>query len=215
MKQFDVKTAFLYGNLEETVFMHQPEGFHDGEANTVCRLNKSLYGLKQAPRCWSQTFSRFLASFNFHPRVSDPSVFIGTSQDQPVFLLLYVDDGLVMSTTEQAISSILEFIQEHFQLKNHDPTTFVGIQIHQVEDTVSIILKQPHYVEFLLHKFNMTDCKEASVPMQPNNELKPAEENDESIPYGEIIGSLIFLSKTTRSDIAYATSKLALFYCPP
>uniref|UniRef100_A0A5S6R440 Reverse transcriptase Ty1/copia-type domain-containing protein n=1 Tax=Trichuris muris TaxID=70415 RepID=A0A5S6R440_TRIMR len=58
-RQFDVKTAFLYGTLEEEVYVKQPEGFENG-TNSVCRLNRSLYGLKQSPRCWNKKLVDFL-----------------------------------------------------------------------------------------------------------------------------------------------------------
>lgn len=75
LHQFDVKTAFLYGNLEENILMKQPEGCDDG-TDRVCRLNKSLYGLKQASRCWNERFGSFLRDNNFKETYSDPCVFI-------------------------------------------------------------------------------------------------------------------------------------------
>jgi len=73
ISQFDVKTAFLYGELKENIYMEIPEGLVDPQINetTVCKLNKSMYGLKQAPRSWNQKFHSFLKSFKFKKSSAD------------------------------------------------------------------------------------------------------------------------------------------------
>ena len=73
--QFDVSTAFLYGELEEEIYMHQPEGYDDGSGR-VCKLKRSLYGLKQAPRCWNKRFASFLLKLGFTRSTADPCLFI-------------------------------------------------------------------------------------------------------------------------------------------
>ena len=210
IKQFDIKTAFLYGSLQETVYMHQPEGITNEDENLVCLLNKSLYGLKQAPRCWNQTFSSFLEDFNFLPSSSDPSVYIGECDEDKVYLLLYVDDGLVLSHSTTAIEQFLCQIKQKFEVKISDPTNFVGIEIQQEHDG-SLVLTQKAYIASILKRFCMEECKQSSVPMQPNTNLELAKVADEKYPYRELIGSLIFLARTTRIDIAFATSRMAQF----
>ena len=211
IKQFDVKTAFLYGELEEVVHMRQPEGYSNLNENEVCLLRKSLYGLKQAPRCWNQTFTQFLESFNFVPSTSDPCVYIGSENEAVVYLILYVDDGLLMSPKEEAILSVLESIQSKFEIKVSEASVFVGVEINRNEASGNMILTQTAYVNTILEKFNMADCKPASVPMQPNQNLELAKECAVTTPYRELIGSLIFLARTTRLDISYAASKLSQF----
>lgn len=93
-KQFDIKTAFLYGDLEEQIFMKQPEGFDDGTGR-VCLLNKSLYGLKQASRCWNSKFTTFLKRFGLTENAADPCVFTGNNNGSRIYLAIYIDDGLV------------------------------------------------------------------------------------------------------------------------
>ena len=100
--QFDVKTAFLYGELEEIIFMKQPEGF-SGKEDYVCRLNKTLYGRKHAPSSWSKTFNGFLQQFKLQPSWCDPFVFIGTWNREQVSLLLCVDDGLIMAKNKSTV----------------------------------------------------------------------------------------------------------------
>jgi hypothetical protein len=93
MTQFDIKTAFLYGNLDEEIFMEEPEGFETSRNGAlVCKLKKSLYGWKQAPRQWNHKFNEFLLSFK--PTYSDPCLY--TTPDWSLIIALYVDDGLVL-----------------------------------------------------------------------------------------------------------------------
>ncbi|GFT53204.1 retrovirus-related Pol polyprotein from transposon TNT 1-94 [Trichonephila clavipes] len=75
LTQFDVSTAFLYGDLEETIFMKQPEGFKDGSGR-VCKLKRNLHGLKQSPRCWNKCFGQFLTDLGFKASEADPCLYI-------------------------------------------------------------------------------------------------------------------------------------------
>lgn len=119
MKQFDVKTAFLYGDLEEEVYMKQPIGFEDG-SNRVCKLVKSLYGLKQAPRCWNAKFTKFITDFDFKESEADACVFIRKSGNNTTFLAIFVDDGLIISTNESCIQPVIDFLLKHFEIKVFD-----------------------------------------------------------------------------------------------
>lgn len=101
---FDVKTAFLYGDLSECVYMKQPIGFEDKEnKNLVCKLNRSLYGLKQSPRCWNRKFVSFLNKYKFRQLKTDQCVFVGCIANFKVYLAIYVDDGLLLSKSKTAI----------------------------------------------------------------------------------------------------------------
>lgn len=73
----DITTAFLNGDLEEEVYMKQPEGFtNKGQEHLVCRLKRSIYGLKQSPRCWNQTLNTQLKKMGFVQSASDPCIYI-------------------------------------------------------------------------------------------------------------------------------------------
>lgn len=110
LKQFDVKTAFLYGQLREEVFMEIPEGLDTGRGmeNSVCKLEKSLYGLKQAPRCWNQKFSSFLREFDFVECEAEQCIFVGKFESETVYLGIFVDDGLVASRKIETINCELK-----------------------------------------------------------------------------------------------------------
>ena len=97
LEQMDVKTAFLHGNLDETIYMEQPEGYiAKGDGGKVCLLRKSLYGLKQSPRQWNLRFDSFIKKIGFTRCVKDPCVYMNKSKaGDNIYLLLYVDDMLI------------------------------------------------------------------------------------------------------------------------
>ena len=97
LAQFDVSIAFLYGELEETIYIQQPEGFNNG-TNKVCKLNKSLYGLKQAPRCWNRRFGNFMQKLGLKTSDADPCLYIKENNGNKLVLVLYVDDGQLQLT---------------------------------------------------------------------------------------------------------------------
>lgn len=93
ISQFDVKTAFLHGELEEEVYMDLPDRVKES-TNRVCKLKKALYGLKQAPRCWNRKLNNFLQEFGFRQCQADKCVCNGKFEEKTVLLVIYVDDGL-------------------------------------------------------------------------------------------------------------------------
>ena len=93
----DVKIAFHNGSLEETIYMVQPEGFIEkGQEKKVCKLQKSIYGLKQASRSWNIKFDQSVKSFRFIQCPDEPCVYMRRSENVVVFLILYVDDILLI-----------------------------------------------------------------------------------------------------------------------
>lgn len=210
MMQLDVKTAFLYGELEETIFMKPPEGLEHDE-NMVCKLNKSLYGLKQAPRCWNSKFDSILKRFGFVNSPADQCVYVGTVNKSICYLCLYVDDGLLFSTDKLALKEITEELQTILEIKIiTEPCNFVGMQIKQFNK--SIFIHQTKYTEQILQKFNMNEANPNSIPVDPHMKLcKEEGEADASIPYREAVGSLMHLATVSRPDIMFAVSLVSRF----
>ena len=104
-----MKTAFLHGELEEEIYMLQPEGFAEtGKENLVCRLNKSLYGLKQALRCWYMRFDSFIISLGYNRLSSDHCTYYKRFEedDDIIILLLYVDDMLVINPNKDRVQEL-------------------------------------------------------------------------------------------------------------
>lgn len=124
LTQFDVKTAFLYGNLSEEIYMVQPEGFHDG-TNKVCRLSKSIYGLKQAPRCWNERFKCFAEKCSLQQSSSDPCLFY--NEDKSLLLIVYVDDGLIATKDEEIAKQFLEKLETEFCVTVEAANHYLGM----------------------------------------------------------------------------------------
>lgn len=213
IEQFDVKTAFLYGELLEEIYMEPPEGI-ENDASQVCKLNKSLYGLKQASRCWNKKFTSFLTTYGFKPCPSDNCVFIGYFNSIKVLLILYVDDGLLLAKDKEILNIILQDLRENFEIKVLQFNSFVGMEINKTKHCITI--NQKHYIENLINNFNMYDAKGCSTPVNVNVQLcKNEKETVVNFPYREAVGVLLFLSTVSRPDIAYAVNLVSRYVSNP
>ncbi|GJT52593.1 ribonuclease H-like domain-containing protein [Tanacetum coccineum] len=120
--KLDVKNAFLYGHLIETVYMHQPPGFTDSaHSDYVCLLQKSLYGLKQAPRAWFQRFSSYVIRAGFYHSKTDSSLFIFYKGQDTAYLLLYVDDIILIASSTSLLQRIISLLHAEFWLRPEKP----------------------------------------------------------------------------------------------
>ncbi|WJZ95012.1 hypothetical protein VitviT2T_013812 [Vitis vinifera] len=131
LRQLDINNAFLHGNLEETVFMHQPPGFEDpSQPQHVCKLKKSIYSLKQAPRQWYKALRDALLSFGFIHSVTNNSLFIYKSHDILCYCLVYVDDIIVTSNTLSFVNNIINKLGSTFSVKDMGSLHyFLGIEV--------------------------------------------------------------------------------------
>ena len=120
VEQMDVKTAFLNGNLEEEIYMKQPDGFHvEGKEDYVCRLRKSLYGLKQAPRQWYKKFESIMCKQGYRKTTSDHYVFVRNFYDDDfIIMLLYVYDMLIVGKNVSMIDRLKKQLGESFAMKD-------------------------------------------------------------------------------------------------
>lgn len=217
LMKFDVKTAFLYGQLQEEIYMEQPPGYCE-DVNSVCKLHRSLYGLKQSPRCWNEKFVGFLKTFSFASCESDKCVFVGTVKGFSVYLALYVDDGLLMCENRSAITVVLEYLHSNFKITVDSACEFLGFQIIRNRELRSLKICQRLYVNKLLDKFNMQDAKFSSIPAEPgvylskdNNLLHSKNWDKNKIPYREAVGSLLFAARISRPDIEFSVNYASQF----
>lgn len=202
--QFDVKTAFLYGNLKEEIYMKQPEGFDDGTSR-VCKLLKSLYGLKQAPRCWTEHFTNFLENLGFVRSNADSCFYIYVKDGQQILLTIYVDDGLIAASNESLINKLFKNLSEQFTITStKNVKHFLGMEISRLQDG-SIFVNQSSYTEKILRKFKMIDANNVSTPIDCNNN-NVTEEIDCNEPFREAVGNLMFLQIVTRPDISFSVN---------
>ena len=225
MIQLDIKTAFLYGELEEELYLQQPEGYViPGKENWVCRLLKPLYGLKQASRCWYSKFDDAILQLNFKRCLYDPCVYYRTSPGgEYTILVIYVDDGLVCSNMPGVLTDIVEFLRTHFKVRSLNANRFVGLDITRDRPNRKLFISQPDFIRNILKRYNMHECNPVSIPANPNHRLVPSmsptsdEERHEMsrIPYRECIGSLMYLMGMTRADIALAVNQASAYVQDP
>lgn len=205
--QFDIKTAFLYADIEDELYMKQPVGFDDGSGK-VCRLLKSIYGLKQAPRCWNERFTSFLSSYNLSESAADPCLYLDS--EGSIMIVLHVDDGLVIAKKDKDLYEFLKYLGKEFSITVEPANCFLGLQIHQLKNG-SIFINQENYGLRVLERFNMCNSNHVSTPIERGQFLddSPSEGLSERIPYREAIGSLLYLSVVSRPDLTYTVNVLS------
>ncbi|KAL0383034.1 UNVERIFIED_CONTAM: Retrovirus-related Pol polyprotein from transposon TNT 1-94 [Sesamum calycinum] len=215
--QMDVKTAFLYGELEEEIYMDQPEGFvAHGNERKVCKLVKSLYGLKQAPKQWHEKFDQTILAFGFTVNENDKCIYCKVKGDRIIILCLYVDDILLIGSCIEIITETKSFLKNKFEMKDMgEADVILGIKL--IRSTDGIAISQSHYVEKILEKFGYQNSRIAKTPYDSSVALFKNESGVSvaQLRYSQIIGSLQYLANGTRPDISFSVSKLARYTsCP-
>ncbi|GJT17763.1 putative ribonuclease H-like domain-containing protein [Tanacetum coccineum] len=189
-KKMDVKSAFLYGKIEEEVYVCQPPGFEDPDfPNRVYKVEKALYGLHQAPRAWDK--------------------------GDILLVQVYVDDIIFGSTKKSLCIEFEKMMHKKFQMSSMGELTFfLGLQVKQKND--GIFISQDKYVTEILKKFGFTDVKTASTPMETQKLLLKDEDGEEVDVhlYRSMIGSLMYLT-SSRPDIMFAVCACARYQVNP
>lgn len=211
----DAVTAFLNSELNEVIYVEQPEGYvKDGQETKVCRLLKSLYGLKQAPKYWKDDVQQFLVSIGFTQCEIDHCVYIRTDTSSGKFTAVYVhvDD---MAITGNDIVKFKEEISARWEMEDLGLATIVvGIEIKRIHETAYSI-SQSSYAENILARFNHEHAKPASTPFPPGLKLYRPDDSEieefakEKHPYRSVVGSLMYLAQCTRPDLAHAVGTLS------
>lgn len=200
LQTFDIKTAFLYGKLEEPAYMYPPEGM---DIDGICKLEKSLYGMKQAPLMWNTRIKDYLKLKGMFPLVSEPCIF--TNSEGSLILGLYVDDGIVVGENQQCVNKMMEDLGQEFAIKiQKNPTRFLGIELRRTVDKLH--LSQRDTITRLLENYNMSDAKSVATPAV-GEQLDSETTVLQNFPYRELLGSLLYISSKTRPDIAYAVNR--------
>jgi hypothetical protein len=225
LHQMDVKTAFLNGDLDESVYMAQPKGFVvKGKERLGCRLKKSIYGLKQASRQWYLKFDKTIRQFGFKENVEDNCVYSKFKSGKYIFLILYVDDILLASSDVSLMKETKKFLSSNFDMKDLGEAAYVlGIEIHRDRSKGVLGLSQKAYIEKVLKKFSMHKCSASPAPIVKGDRYgdfqcpKNQYEIDQMkvVPYASAVGSLQYAQVCTRPDIAFVTGLLGRFQSNP
>ncbi|GKA42971.1 putative ribonuclease H-like domain-containing protein [Tanacetum coccineum] len=214
--QMDVKSAFLYGTIDEEVYVSQPPGFVDPDhPNKVYKVVKALYGLHQAPRAWYATLSTFLEKHGYKRGTIDKTLFIKRDKKDIMLVQVYVDDIIFGSTNKSWCAEFEALMKSRFQMSSMGELTFfLGLQVKQNKG--GIFISQDKYVAEILKKFDLVSVKAAITPMETKLPLTKDEEAfDVDVHlYRSMIGSLMYLT-ASRPDIMYAVCVCSRFQVTP
>ncbi|GKC65385.1 putative ribonuclease H-like domain-containing protein, partial [Tanacetum coccineum] len=214
--QMDVKSAFLYGTIEEEVYVSQPLGFMDPEfPEKVYKVEKALYGLHQAPRAWYETLSTYLLDNGFYRGQIDKTLFIKRVKGDILLVQVYVDDIIFGSTKKSLCTNFEQIMHKRFQMSSMGELTFfLGLQVKQKED--GIFISQDKYVGEILKKFGFSSIRTASTPMETNKALTKDEDGEDVDIhlYRSMIGSLMYLT-SSRPDIMFSVCACSRFQVQP
>nr|GEV88845.1 putative ribonuclease H-like domain-containing protein [Tanacetum cinerariifolium] len=214
--QMDVKSAFLYGTIEEEVYVYQPLGFEDPDhPNKVYKVVKALYGLHQTLLAWYETLANYLLENGFKRGKIDQTLFIKRQKGDILLVEIYVDDIIFGATNKDLCKSFEKLTKNKFQMSSMGELTFfLGLQIKQKKD--GIFISQDKYVAKILRKFGLTEGKSASTLIDIENPLLK-DSNGEHVDvhtYKSMIGSPMYLT-SSRPDIMFAVCACAHFQVTP
>ena len=212
LHQMDVVTAFLNGDLDETVYMAQPEGFKvKGKEHWVCRLQKAIYGLKQASRQWYKKMDEFLIEkLGLKRNIADDCIYSSCNNGGVLIIALYVDDLLIGCSDMEKLQEVKLELSKRFRMKDlNEARKCLGFEIERDLKAGTLRLCQRKYSEKILARFEMSSANGCSTPMETGIDLNAESEAVTDVPYRQAIGSLMYLMVGTRPDIAFAVTKLA------
>ena len=211
--KMDVKTVFLNGNLLEDVYMTQPEGFvQPKNSGKLYKLQISIYGLKQASRSWNLHFDELVKGFRFFKNEDEPCVYKKISGSAILFLVLYVDEFLLIGNDIPTLQNVKSLLGKCFSMKDLGEAAYIlGIMIYRDRSKRLIDLSQSTYIDKVLKQFSMQDSKRGYLPMSDGITLrksqcpntKDEQERMSKIPYSLAIGSIMYAMLCTRPDVCF------------
>ena len=208
----DVSTAYLYGELDEEIYMEQPKGYEKYGPNgekLYCRLRKSLYGLKQAGRNWNILLDEFMKSFGFRRSEVDPCLYIFEQGSEYLAVAIYVDDLLTVTNSEKLRKRFTDAMSKRFKITDKgDLEWFLGMHVERHDGLIT--LDQQKYADDTAAKFNQSEAKSTATPANEGERLSKADCQQNAadsaemkgIPFMNLVGSLIYFMVSTRPDIA-------------
>ncbi|XP_071678597.1 uncharacterized protein [Lolium perenne] len=219
LRQLDIQNAFLNGFPDEEVYMRQPPGFVDPDKpDHYCKLVRSLYGLKQAPRAWHARLSSVLGALGFSPSVADTLLFVLRRSGLTVYLLVYVDDIIVLSSTAAAIPRLISQLRSEFSVKDLGILHyFLGIEVSS-PSSGTLLLRQRKYALEILARAGMLKCTPVTTPMASSERLCSTDgdllSSEEATQYRSMVGGLQYLTMT-RPDLSFVVNKVCQYLHEP
>ncbi|KAL7280847.1 hypothetical protein ACG7TL_005791 [Trametes sanguinea] len=206
----DVKTAFLNGDLEEEIYMEQPEGWVvRSKENYVCLLKKAIYSLKQASRQWNLKIHKSLLDLSFTWTYSDAGVYVYRRQggEKVTIVVLYVNDLLLLGDDQQHIKQVKNTLKKQYKMIDLGAVKhFLGLRISRDRTICCIDIDQEEYIQSVIERFKMADCKLSRTPLPAGAVLESSEQPEPASDsfrqcYQSLIGSLLYTALGTRPVI--------------
>jgi hypothetical protein len=199
----DVKITFLHGDLEEQIYMEQPEGFNQpGQEHLVCKLKKSLYGLKQSLRQWYKRFDSYMIKIGYRRCEYDYCVYVRSLDDGSfIFLLLYMDDMLIAAKSIVQVNKLKVLLSREFDMKDLGATKkILGMEIRRDRDAKRLWLSPADYVTKVLERFSIENAKSMSTTLANHFRLSTSQcpktieetENMSKVPHASAVGCLMY-----------------------
>ena len=240
LNQMDVVTAYLNGNIEETIYMKLPDyiekyvreilvaefesddltvynkakevltDLKSIEGEKVFLLLKAIYGLKQAGRQWHIKLDTELKNIGFQATKVEPCVYTYTEGGVRAIIGIYVDDMLLACSCQKKMKEIKEMLSQKFEMKDLGKPKCI-LGLDVSYKNKEIIIKQTKKIDEALRTFKMEECKSTTTPIEPGIALESNKKVLVDLPYKNLIGKLMFLAVATRPDIAFAVSYLSQF----
>ena len=221
----DVKTTFLNGSLEEDIYIQQLEGFiARGQEHMACKLQRSIYGLKKASRTWNIRFDQAITLYSFEKSPDEPCVYKRIKGTKVVFLVLYVDDILLIGNDIEVLSSVKGWLQKHFDMKDLGEANYIlGIKLLRDRKNKVLALSQDLYIDKILARFSMENSKKGTLPFRHGVHLSKEQsqktleqkERMSRIPFSLAVGSLMYAMLCTRPYICYAVGIVSWYQSDP
>ena len=226
--QMDVRSAFLNGDLDVDIYMQQPEGYTDDRSGgqlLVCKLNKALYGLKQAGRAWFEKMDKALVQLGFSSLTHDSCIYVQRGVNHIIFITLYVDDLLILSSTLSHLVDLKRRLSQCFEMTDLGEAHFIlGLQLTRNRRLRELSLSQQHYVRRVVDRYGMANCNPAPTPLSLGTFLskKDSPPTPPAVPvtikghtYASVVGALMYAMMGTRPDLAYSVGYLSRFSSNP
>ena len=215
LEQLDVKTAYLYGDLNETIYMEPLEGISTNH-NDIWVLKKSLYGLKQSGKAWNDKIHDILTSMGFTCCAGDQCIYIYNLDDIYCALALYVDDILLACNLEEFLDKLKSDLKSNLDIVELGPAKYLlGIEIKHDHNQHTISISQHRYIDEMVERFGMADAKPSPTSMASKHDLSAGTPEDheevKDLPYQSLTGSLLYATMATHLDITYTIAQLCKY----
>ena len=223
--QMDVKTAFLHSELEEEVYMEQPEGMKEpGKENWVCYMRKTLYGLMQVAQAWNLRLHCAMLDNGYTQISSDHCIYVRKGAAGSSIIAIHVDDMVAAASTKDEMAMLKQDLGRLFDLVDLGEVTWLlGVAVTRDRDARTISLCQAAYIESIAARLKLEDAYPVTTPLDPyallSKAMCPTSDEEimrmKKIPYLTAIGSIMYAAIATRPDVAFAVQHLSQFNSNP